>query len=43
MLIGNDLDTHKIIQLNKEKILNVPFGNDGVLLDFNTVENFNSL
>ena len=43
MLIGHDLDTHKIIQLNKEKVLNVPFSNDGVLLDFNTVENFNSL
>jgi len=43
MLINNDLDAHKIIQLNKEKILNVPFDNDGILLDFNTVENFNSL
>ena len=43
MLINNDLDAHKIIQLNKEKILNVPFDNDGILLDFNTVENFNAL
>ena len=43
MLINNDLDAHKIIQLNKDKILNVPFDNDGILLDFNTVENFNSL
>ena len=43
MKINNDLDADKIIHLNKEKVLNVPFSNDGVLLDFNTVENFNSL
>jgi len=43
MLLNNDLDTTKIIQLNKKKILNVPFDNDGIFLDFNTTENFNSL
>ena len=43
MKINNDLDADKIIHLNKEKILNVPFDNDGILLDFNTAENFNSL
>jgi len=43
MLVTNILDTNEIIKLNKEKILNVPFDNDGIFLDFNTPDNFNSL
>ena len=43
MLVTSVLDTSEIIKLNKEKILNVPFDNDGIFLDFNTLDNFNSL
>ena len=41
MLVKNDLGANEIIKLNKEKILNVPFDNDGILLDFDTPDSFN--
>jgi len=43
MLVKGDLGAKKIIELNKNKILNVPFYNKGITLDFDTHENFNSL
>ena len=39
--IKEDFESEKIIKLNREKVLNVPFKNDGVVLDFNTQEDFN--
>jgi molybdenum cofactor cytidylyltransferase len=36
-----DFVFEKIIELNREKVLNVPFKNGGVVLDFNTQEDFN--
>jgi len=42
MLVKNDLGAIDIIKLNKEKILNVPFNNDGLFLDFDTPNSFNS-
>ena len=41
MLVKNDLGANEIIKLNKEKILNVPFDNDGIFLDFDTPDSFN--
>ena len=41
MDMKKDLEFEKIIDLNREKVLNVPFKNDGVILDFNTQEDFN--
>ena len=41
MEIKEDMWSDKIIELNREKVLNVPFKNDGVVLDFNTQEDFN--
>ena len=41
MDMKKDLEFEKIIDLNREKVLNVPFKNDGVVLDFNTQEDFN--
>ena len=43
MLVEGDWGAKKIIELNKNKILNVPFNNRGITLDFDTQENFNSL
>ena len=42
MLVKNDLGASEIIKLNKEKILNVPFNNDAIFLDFDTPDSFNS-
>ena len=39
--IKEDFESEKIIKLNREKVLNVPFKNDGVVLDFNIQEDFN--
>ena len=41
MNIKEDFESEKIIKLNREKVLNVPFKNDGVVLDFNIQEDFN--
>ena len=41
MLVKNDLGANEIIKLNKKKILNVPFDNDGIFLDFDTPDSFN--
>jgi molybdenum cofactor cytidylyltransferase len=38
--IKNDDEIKKIIELNKEKILNVPIKSDGVILDFDTQNDF---
>ena len=43
MDITGDNGAKKIIELYPEKVLNVPFKNDKILLDFDTQENFNSL
>jgi len=43
MLVEGDWGAKKVIELNKNKILNVPFNNNGITLDFDTQENFNSL
>ena len=43
MLLEGDLGARKIIELNKNKILNVPFHNEGISLDFDTQDNFSSL
>ena len=42
MLVKNDMGANEIIKLNKEKILKVPFDNDGIFLDFDTPDSFNS-
>jgi molybdenum cofactor cytidylyltransferase len=41
MLVKNDLGANEIIKLNKKKILNVPFDNNGIFLDFDTPDSFN--
>ena len=43
MKINGDDDTKEVIQLNKDKILNVPLAQDGILLNFNTEDSFKSL
>jgi len=43
MLIEGDCGAKKIIELNKNKILNVPFNNKAIISDFDTQESFNSL
>ena len=43
MKINGDNDTKEVIQLNKDKILNVPLAQDGILLNFNTEDSFKSL
>ena len=42
MSVKNDLGANEIIKLNKEKILNVPFNNDAIFQDFDTLDSFNS-
>ena len=42
MLVKTDMGANEIIKLNKEKILKVPFDNDGIFLDFDTPVSFNS-
>ena len=43
MDIKGDCGAKKIIDLNKNKILNVPFDSEGITIDFDTQESFNSL
>jgi len=43
MNISGDFGAKKIIEMNKEKILYVPVKNNGIILDFDTKNNFNSL
>ena len=43
MKIKGDDDTKEVIQLNKDKILNIPFAQDGILLNFDTEESFTTL
>ena len=43
LLIEGDCGAKKIIELNKNKILNVPFNNKAIISDFDTQESFNSL
>ena len=43
MKIKGDDDTKEVIQLNKDKILNIPFAQDGILLNFNTEDSFKTL
>ena len=42
MDIQGDFGAKKIIEMNKEKVLNVPIDNDGITLDFDTQEDFMS-
>ena len=43
MKVKGDNGAKEIIQLNKDKILNIPFNQDGILLDFDTEDNFKTL
>ena len=43
MKIKGDNDTKEVIQQNKDKILNIPFAQDGILLNFDTEESFTTL
>jgi molybdenum cofactor cytidylyltransferase len=43
MSINGDNGAKEIVKLNKKKILHVPFDGDGIILDFDTQEDFNSL
>ena len=43
MNIKGDFGAKKIIKLYKNKTLKVPVFNKGVILDLDTIENFNSL
>ena len=43
MKVKGDNGAKEIIQLNKDKILNIPFTQDGILLDFDTEDNFKTL
>jgi len=43
MKIKGDNDTKEVIQQNKDKILNIPFVQDGILLNFDTEESFTTL
>jgi len=43
MQVKGDTGAKEIIQLNKDKILNIPFSQDGILLDFDTEDNFKTL
>ena len=43
MKIKGDDDAKEVIQLNKDKILNIPFAQDGILLNFNTEDSFKTL
>ena len=43
MEIDGDNGAESIIQLNKDTTLYVPFVNDGIILDFDTQESFNTL
>jgi len=40
MKICGDIGAKEIIENNKTKILRVPFGGDGVILDFDTKDDF---
>jgi len=41
MSVDGDSGSKKIIELNRSKVLNVPFDNNGIILDFDTQEHFN--
>ncbi len=43
MTIKGDIGAKEIIKLNEKKVLHIPFGGNGVILDFDTQEDFNSL
>jgi len=43
MKIKGDTGAKSLIELNMKKILKVPFKNDGIVLDFDKPEDFNSL
>ena len=40
MEIKGDAGAKKIIELSREKVLNVPLKSDGIILDFDTKEDF---
>jgi molybdenum cofactor cytidylyltransferase len=43
MKIKGDNGTKEVIQRNKDKILNIPFAQDGILLNFDTEDSFKTL
>ena len=43
MKIDGDNGAKKIIDINKNAILHIPFDSDGIILDFDTQENFKAL
>ena len=43
MKIKGDAGAKSLIELNIKKILKIPFKSDGVVLDFDKPEDFNSL
>jgi len=43
MDLKGDVGPKEIIELNKKKILNIPFDNEGILINFDTQENFENL
>ena len=43
MEVKGDSGAKKIIELNKKKILDIPFRTNAIFLDFDTQDNFNSL
>ena len=40
--IEGDVGAKKILELNKDKILNVQINNENITKDFNIIKNFNS-
>ena len=42
MIITGDVGAKKILELNKDKILNLEMNNESITIDFNTKDNFNS-
>jgi len=40
--ISGDIGAKKILELNKDKILNLEMNNESITIDFNTKDNFNS-
>jgi molybdenum cofactor cytidylyltransferase len=43
MEIKGDSGAKEVIELNRDKILNIPFNQDGILLDFDTEDSFKTL
>ena len=42
MTIEGDIGAKKILELNKDKILNIETNNQSIIKNFNTLDNFSS-